>query len=444
MNFRNSFEDISLKKFFGWFLFATSFVIFFNYFILEDKFSAFNNYGQLFNSMWGFISPANISNTNKSLNMSIEKSSFDDRLNEYYEIHKRITKLNASHPDRRISFNKCGQAGYCNRLYSFLSTLVIAIYTNSQLVVQWPEIESYVDLPIQVFNKNFSLDEGMNKSEFQKRFVYTAPAQAWSRTKNIDALMKTSISESAQRYLYTEIGPYFMELCSNPKYFSKLSYYNLVQNETVKLALEAISNNKSSNIDKQERIFKIGFEVGGNLLNRMWRPKKSIMDDVRKFFEKYFRNNFVIGIQLRYHYLSHKDTEKFIKCALDIEQEYLFNRKPGSTKINSFKWFIASDSQGEIDGIIKNYPNKTFTTNEYALGHIVDNKQGFYRAMLDVELLSLCNEMVVTGASTFGWVAAMKSLTLPLFINGHGRSEHCLRSTFSDPPSGGQGPYASF
>jgi len=309
--------------------------------------------------------------------------------------------------------------------------------------VQWPEIEPYVDLPIQVFSNNLTFDEGMNKSEFEKRFHHAAPAQSWSRTKNIEALIKTNVPESALRYLYIEIGPYFMELCSNPKYFSKLSYYNLVKNETINLALEAISTN-ASHIDKQERIFKIGFEVGGNLLNRMWQPKNSIKYDVRRFYEKYFRNNFVIGIQLRYHYLSHKDTEKFINCSLEIEKDYLLNSKTSSSKFNSFKWFIASDSQGEIDEIVKNYPNKTFTTNEYALGHIVDNKQGFYRAMLDVELLSLCNEIIVTGASTFGWVAAMKSLKLPLFINGHGRSEQCLRSTFSDPPSGGQGPYASF
>ena len=165
------------------------------------------------------------------------------------------------------------------------------------------------------------------------------------------------------------------------------------------MALEAISNN-ASHIDKQERIFQIGFEVGGNLLNRMWQPKNSIKYDVRRFFEKYFRNNFVIGIQLRYHYLSHKDTEKFINCSLEIEKDYLLNSKTSSSKINSFKWFIASDSQGEIDEITKNYPNKTFTTNEYALGHIVDNKQRIYRTMLDVELLSLCNELIVTGAST--------------------------------------------
>jgi hypothetical protein len=56
---------------------------------------------------------------------------------------------------------------------------------------------------------------------------------------------------------------------------------------------------------------------------------------------------------LRYHYLSHKDTEKFINCSLEIEKDYLLNSKTSSSKFNSFKWFIASDSQGEIDEIVK-------------------------------------------------------------------------------------------
>jgi len=413
------------------------FLPFFYYFIYREKFQSINYFRFIsLNSVWDSFSLANNANLQRT---NITKF---DKLNEFYQMQEGISKMNVSL--RKISLNNCKPIGYANRLYSILSSFVIAILTNSQLVVKWKEIEPYVDLPIRVFNENLTIDEGISKIKFRKLLFHAKPAQSWSRTKKIEALMKTSLSESAQRYLYTDIGPYFMELCSNPKYFSKLSYYNLVKNETIDLALEAISNNKSTHIDKQERIFQIGFEVGGNLLNRMWRPKKSIMEDVRKYFEKYFRNNFVIGIQLRYLYLNKQDINKFINCALEIEKDYLLRSKTSSTKISSFKWFIASDTQREINQILKAYPNRTFTTNEYVLGHILENKHSFHRAMLDVELLSLCDELIVTGPSTFGWVAAMKSLKLPLFINGHNRTEKCLRSKLSDPPSGGKGPYASF
>ena len=357
-----------------------------------------------------------------------------DSLNEYYELHKKISHMNVSL--RKISFNECRPVGYGNRLYSLLSSLVIGILTESQLVVRWHEIETYVDLPINIFYNNLTQNEGLEREEFKKKFYEANSTQSWWAIKKIDPLMKTSLPENALGYLFTGIGPYFMEICSNPKYFSKFIYYNLVNKETVNLALKVISNNKSTEIEKQEKVFKVGFEVGGNLLNRFWRPNKSIQKDVEIFFEKYFRNNFVIGFQLRYHYLNKNDTNKFIHCAHDIEKKY-FSKKDNSTKISSFKWFIASDSQNEINNLLKINPNKTFTTNQYSLGHIVENQQSFYRAMLDVELLSLCNEIIVTGGSTFGWVAAMKSLKLPLFLNGKNSMDKCLRSKLSEPPSAG-------
>jgi len=463
-----SFEKLSFQKFFGWFLIIMLFFIFLVYFTFEAKFKIFGNFVFSPISIREKLSPINITYSNSSKNQSIsisnysdklnEKSgtikriikvnvtlinltNYSDKLNEFYAIHERITKLNASM--RKISFNECSQVGYGNRLYSLLSSLVIAILTNSSLVVRWKEIESYVDLPIRIFDNNLTLDQGLVKEVYEKKLFQANSAQSWIRTKKIDSLMKTNVPKDALRYLYRGIGPYFMELCSNPNYFYNFTYYNLVKNETINLALEVISNNKSNLIDKQQKILKVGFEVGGNLLNRFWKPIKSIMIDVKMFFEKYFQNNFVIGFQLRYTYINKQDTKKFIDCALQIEREY-FLSKNNSIKVNSFKWFIASDSQVEINEILKIYPNKTFTTNQYALGHIVSSRNAFHRTILDVELLSLCNELIVTGGSTFGWVAAMKSLKLPLYINGQNRSEKCLRSSLSEPPSGGKGPYASF
>jgi hypothetical protein len=427
-------KKLCLQIIFASLLFITIFFIYIDQFYAEAIF----RHGSISNRNEFVNSENKILKKNK-YNASLNGNK--DRLNEYYELHKNISQMNESL--RKISFNECRKVGYGNRLYSLLSSLVIGILTKSQLVVRWHEIEAYVDLPINIFYNNLTQNQGLEKEDFKKKFHQAKSIQSWWTIKKIDPLMKTHLPENALRYLFTEIGPYFMELCSNPKYFSKFVYYNLVTNETVNLALKVISNNKSTEIEKQENIFKVGFEVGGNLLNRFWRPNKSIQKDVEIFFEKYFRNNFVIGFQLRYHYLNKNDTKKFIHCAHDIEKKYL-SKKSKSTKIISFKWFIASDSQNEINNLLKINSNKTFTTNQYSLGHIAHDKQSFYRAMLDVELLSLCNEIIVTGGSTFGWVAAMKSLKLPLFINGQNRMDKCLRSKLSEPPSGGKGPYASF
>ena len=42
--------------------------------------------------------------------------------------------------------------------------------------------------------------------------------------------------------------------------------------------------------------------------------------------------------------------------------------------------------------------------------HISDDPNGYYRTFLDVELLSKVNdELIITGGSTFGFVAAIKT-----------------------------------
>ena len=53
--------------------------------------------------------------------------------------------------------------------------------------------------------------------------------------------------------------------------------------------LSILPNKMGSHIDKQEKVFKVGFKVGGNLLNRFWRPNKPIMNGekiCRKIFHK--------------------------------------------------------------------------------------------------------------------------------------------------------------
>ena len=126
------------------------------------------------------------------------------------------------------------------------------------------------------------------------------------------------------------------------------------------------------------------------------------------------------------------DTQKFVNCALEIEREYLLNNG-NKSQYNAFKWFIASDSAANVKNIFKNYPNKAFTSNG-SLTHIAFDSKGYERTILDVELLSHCNEIIVTGGSTFGWISAMKSLRLPLYINGFSSMEKCLRAEFNRPP----------
>jgi len=187
-----------------------------------------------------------------------------DKLIEYYQIHERISKMNSSL--RKIAFNelslKGGGEGYGNMLYSFLSTFCIAILTQSQLVVRWPKIESYVDLPIDIFMK-INKSDGLNESEFKRNYRHIHPRESWLLKKNINSLMTTTLPDSLLRCMYDDLGAYFMEICANPSYYDQLAHYGIVKRETLNEAYQAISKKNISEDEKQRKLFQVGFEFGG-------------------------------------------------------------------------------------------------------------------------------------------------------------------------------------
>ena len=333
----------------------------------------------------------------------------------------------------KITINFSPEEGYGNKLYSYISSQLIAILTDSNLFVVWKirgsnlSINNYIEAPLNnrftIINEQIILNHDL---------CYVAPRQAWLLNKNTTLLMNTKIKKDCMIYTYPNISAYFMELCCNPVYYDKILNNNLASKETLQLAQKAISNENMSETQKQDYLFRVGFEVGGTVLNKFWKPNSYIRDKVEFYVKNEFKENFVIGIQLRYYYLNKLfDTIKFIDCALQIEREH--NLKSSLNKKKRFKWFISSDTQSFIDEIFLVYGNRSFTANG-TITHIIDNPDGYEKAIVDMELLSRCDEIITTGGSTFGFVAAMKRGKLPYFVNGKDSNmKSCLRYSLAYP-----------
>ncbi len=68
------------------------------------------------------------------------------------------------------------------------------------------------------------------------------------------------------------------------------------------------------------------------------------------------------------------------------------------------------------------------------MGHVEENPNAYQRAILDVELLAKCDELVLTGGSTYGFVAAMKRKKMPYYVNGNSAAMvKCERMTLARP-----------
>ena len=351
----------------------------------------------------------------KKFSAKSDQNASVDKLFEYYAIHERMCKEENSSL-QRISFNGPNPSGYGNKLYSFITSMLIAIS---------PPITLFASINDSV---------GLKPAEFKLKSYHFSARQPWSLNKNVNLLMSTQVPGDYMRYFYKAGNPLFMEICTNKTYFPKLLYYDLVTSTTINTALSAINTQNATEAYKQESLFRVGFEVGGNILNRIWTPNEAIQAETSAYLAKKFVGHFVIGIQLRFQFLNQSaDTLKFLNCATQIENDYLRMHTPLNGSSGFFKWFIASDTEWQLNSILEKYPHKAFSSNG-TISHIVYNAKGYSRTILDVELLSRCDEIIITGGSTFGWIAAMKSFKMPFYVNGKSTMQACARANLSYPP----------
>ena len=139
-------------------------------------------------------------------------------------------------------------------------------------------------------------------------------------------------------------------------------------------------------------LFRTGFEIAHNFLRLFWRPKQFIMEKVDRFYDTHFKGFYVIGMQFRFLYLSWNDTQAFFECAKSIELRV--NRPT--------KWFIISDNNTRLLTIEKMFPEKVVHADGN-ITHVYFNTNGYERALVDIELMSRCDEIIITGGSSFGW-----------------------------------------
>ena len=339
----------------------------------------------------------------------------------FYSEHERIVQKNQNkfiqnHNDIvtlkkkpiKVSINGINHAGYANRLYSMLTSFVIAIITDSALIIRWNHISKYIKEPFNLTFNDFSKQNNeLNVDYNSSEFFQPQTAFPWQKTKNMDILIKTQIPINRTRFFYNSIDPLFFELCSNPNYYEKFYNFGLIRLETMEKALNVTKNMSLYSPDeKSNSILMIPFEVGGNLLNKFWIPNDEIMKNVNHYVENVFKDYFVIGIQLRYQYLVDSiDTNSFLKCALEIEKNLTMNNNSNdndsfSKKYKGFKWYLSSDSSNVLDRLKKIYQNKIILGTG-RMGHVESDSNAYPRAILDIELLSRCNELIMTGGSTF-------------------------------------------
>jgi hypothetical protein len=411
----------------------------------------FSYHSDLFNRVRpAFVSSKTQRNSSSRKVARTEKTEESDVLTGYfykrtyavnpYSTNFSIEKLTAymiqDSPEKRVVITNNTKAGFSNRTYAFITSLYIAITKKAQHFVLWDEIDQYmqVKLPSVHINKPRLLSDSTYSVDESKIFtVPTFTKNTWKRDKN-SYILEQKVANEYEIYKITSPSALFFELASNPDDYSLLSNLSLVPDTVLDEAVALSKNEFADNDLRIETLFQVGFSFAYTVLNEILIPKQDIQAAVDSFTQKHFKSNYVIGMHMRSIFLSQElNTASFVECVLQLHEHVTFAMKIPDEKI---LWFVATDDESLAQMIRNHYPNRVIT----AVGSIGDATEngGFYRrAILDSELLSRCDDLVITGGSTFGLLAAMRAGRMPVYYNPSSDSNKCPRMTFTEIPNRG-------
>ena len=350
----------------------------------------------------------------------------------------------------KLVFNYDTDGGYCNKLYSFISSLLIAILTKSALIIRWNHIHKHIEEPLYLSFSKFN-DTNEFNAEYKKDTIHhQGPSYyCYRKNKNMDEHVRTTIPNNTNRIMYNSICPFFFEISSNPIYYDVFLQYGLAKQETIDKARLVFKNLTQYSNDVKMRVFlQVGLEVGGSILNNFWKPKQEIQNLINFYHKTQFQGNYVIGLQIRIEFLQNnlrysdfknethfydKIINQFILCALDFEvnllqDQYFFK------KYKSIKWFVISDNMNIVEKVSVLYPNKVIRTNG-TVSHVLHDPNSYSKAILDNELLSKCDELILSSGSSFGFTAALRKQSLPLYVDLI--KDKCSRTDLGDLPTTG-------
>jgi hypothetical protein len=362
-----------------------------------------------------------------SKSVLVDSTTFDTFV---FDRHMRASVLQS-----KLVFSHKSKYGYANIVYNFLNGLFLSLTHNASYQMEWPDAEPYLDVRLSSFAFNKQPLNTYSRPDGTLVEVYITETasylySSWPNKKYLHNIT-TKIEMNYSILHLDDMRPVFFELACNPMHFDLLQNLGFVSERTISKAKLVYENGSfiEKNDENIETLYHVGFEFAYTVLNHIWRPSQSLQKIINEFVTTYFHGYYVIGLQFRFVYMFSDDQEidNFIQCALDVTENEMTNHG----KI--VRWFVTSDNARNLKQLLNNYPNYVVTAQLNSSTHILheDTGMSFEKSIVENELLSKCDEIIVTGGSTFGFLAAMRSGRMPLYFNGKRNSTNCPRNLFT-------------
>jgi hypothetical protein len=246
-----------------------------------------------------------------------------ERIGAFKSNHERIVR---SLEPKKFAYVIPDTGGYGNKLTQVISALTVALITDSALIINITEINKYIHVPLyDCFQTSQWTNNELNYL-YDPNGTFLMPkwtTVSWSPQKNLKDLFLNIPTDKHNRFVFDGMCSLYFEIACNKNYFDKFLYYGLVSIKTIENALLVLDSSSYNNINSSEHnlnvLYQVGFELANSIMDLFWQPANFIQKQVDIYMKENFKGNFVIGMQIRFEFLSWNDTRLFFECAKYVE-----------------------------------------------------------------------------------------------------------------------------
>lgn len=359
-----------------------------------------------------------------------EKFQLKFLLQNYIQLHKKIMDpLEQSVPKRYVVLDEEPEQGLGNRFQVIVSTFLFALLTNRAFLVNWPKLEpkkhwnneEIVGMPSlsellqnPSFEWDFSKFAHLDIFQCQNRTDYEFPfgkgKNTWFQCCNGKEFAEENGWESNEEGCFNitrmrGIEPAFQ--CSN---FDQHFTSSVIYFKTWDYFVPHILLNPFYRAEMMLIFEENGTDVFHPLSNFLLRPIPSIQTRIDSFKKLYF-GNYTLGLQIRrvgINKLNSTQEDLFIHCAAQVEESMEF--------LPSFKvrWFLATDNY-KTRKRLKSMFGEKLIFQEAVIAR--NDTESVIAGLIDMWLLSECEDIMVSAASTYGKIAFGLKGKPPRFVN---------------------------
>lgn len=306
---------------------------------------------------------------------------------------------NSNQLERNVVFQDMKETGLGNSLLAVASSYIVSRILNASFHVNWSMYHEAFDAPLVNFKTDITYaTTDSSYSKWKIRWSGCNPSIKSLETKPIDQLVP------APNLVVTAYYDYSKHLLKSRQYDSTL-------------ALAGLVSRPSGKVSKQ--IYYTEFALM-SAVQLFFQPKPFLRSHIESFFDRW-KSFHLIGLQIRMGSggADFQDSHRFLHFSavstfISLAEEYRQRRGYKDTEV---KWFLSTDSSKVERNLTKLFPDRVIGMETFRRGHSSQeksNRNGFYRAVLDVAVLSRCEFMVLTNHSSFGMIARMLT-TRPSF-----------------------------